>query len=172
MCLVNMKRDDIPTLAFPSFGGSWAAGLCSVSSIGDESGISTRLAAWTWAKLGTTVGGGPISTKIWPVGSSWAELGVSEGSVEINESEIAKMKVHWVRTSLVVQWLRICLLMQGTRVRALVREGKIPHAAEQLRWCATTTEARAPTAHALQQEKPPQWEARSPQWRVAPAHSM
>ena len=28
---------------------------------------------------------------------------------------------------------------------------------------ATTTEARAPRAHALQQEKPPQWEARAPQ---------
>ena len=39
---------------------------------------------------------------------------------------------------------------------------------------ATTTEARAPKAHAprahaLQQEKPLQWEARAPQWRVAPA---
>ena len=33
---------------------------------------------------------------------------------------------------------------------------------------ATTTEARAPRAHALQQEKPLQWEARAPQWRVAP----
>ena len=46
--------------------------------------------------------------------------------------------------------------------------GKIPHAAEQLSPCdtttepalwsqrATTTEARAPRAHALQKEKPPQ----------------
>ena len=33
----------------------------------------------------------------------------------------------------------------------------------------TTTEARAPRARALQQEKPPQWEARAPQRRVAPA---
>ncbi|XP_067586824.1 protein lin-52 homolog isoform X2 [Pseudorca crassidens] len=38
-------------------------------------------------------------------------------------------------TSLVAQWLRIRLPMQGTRVRALV-----PHAAEQLNPCATTTE--------------------------------
>ena len=45
MCLVNMKMDDILTLAFPSFGGSWAAGLCSGSSIGDKSGMSIRLAA-------------------------------------------------------------------------------------------------------------------------------
>ena len=35
---------------------------------------------------------------------------------------------------------------------------------------APTTEARAPRAHAPQQEKPPQWEAHAPQRRVAPAH--
>ena len=35
--------------------------------------------------------------------------------------------------------------------------------------CAATTEARVPRAHALQQEKPPQWEAHTLQWRVAPA---
>ena len=35
---------------------------------------------------------------------------------------------------------------------------------------ATTTEARVPTARALQQEKPLQWEAHAPQRRVAPAH--
>ena len=90
-------------------------------------------------------------------------------------------------TSLVVQWLRICLPMQGTWPWS----GKIPHAAEQLSPCglvsqlqslcsragepqllsprATTTEARAPKARALQQEKLPQWEARAPQQRVAPA---
>ena len=34
---------------------------------------------------------------------------------------------------------------------------------------AATTEARAPRARAPQQEKPPQWEARTPQRRVAPA---
>ena len=36
--------------------------------------------------------------------------------------------------------------------------------------CTTTTEAHAPRARALQQEKPLQWEAHAPQWRVAPAH--
>ena len=35
---------------------------------------------------------------------------------------------------------------------------------------AATTEARAPRACALQQEKPPQREVHSPQRRVAPAH--
>ena len=34
---------------------------------------------------------------------------------------------------------------------------------------ATTTEAHAPRAHALQQEKTPQWEARAPQQWVTPA---
>ena len=34
---------------------------------------------------------------------------------------------------------------------------------------ATTTEACMPRAHTPQQEKPPQGEAHTPQWRVAPA---
>ena len=34
---------------------------------------------------------------------------------------------------------------------------------------ATTTETRTPRARAPHQEKPPQWEARALQWRVAPA---
>ena len=34
---------------------------------------------------------------------------------------------------------------------------------------ASTTEARVPRAHAPQQEKPPQWETHTPQWRVDPA---
>ena len=36
--------------------------------------------------------------------------------------------------------------------------------------CATTTEAHAPRACALQQEKPPQGEARELQQSVAPTH--
>ena len=78
------------------------------------------------------------------------------------------------RASLVAQWLRIRLPMQGTRVRALLWEdptcrGAIKPCAPQLLSLrsrarepqllsprATTTEAHAPTAHALQQEKPPQ----------------
>ena len=75
----------------------------------------------------------------------------------------------WGRTSLVAQWLRIRLPMQGTWVQALVREHT--HAVEQLNPRATTTEAGVPRAHAPPQEKPPQWEARALQWRVAPARS-
>ena len=91
-------------------------------------------------------------------------------------------------TSLVAEWLRIRLPMQRTRVRALVQEDPTCRRATKLifhnYWaCAlepahhnywarprtTATEARVPRAHALQQEKPPQWEAREPQRRVAPA---
>ena len=78
--------------------------------------------------------------------------------------------------------------MQGTLVRALVREDPTCHGATKPvhhnYWActlepashnywsprATTTEARTPRARALQQEKPPQWEAHAPQQRVAPAH--
>ena len=57
-------------------------------------------------------------------------------------------------TSLVAQWLRIRLPMQGHGFQPW--SGKIPHAAEQLSPCATTTEACVPRARGLQQEKPPQ----------------
>ena len=84
--------------------------------------------------------------------------------------------------------------MQGTRVWALVQEDPTCRGAtkpvhhnywawaleptshnywacepQPLSLQATTTEAREPRARAPQQEKPPQWEARAPQWRVAPA---
>ena len=77
--------------------------------------------------------------------------------------------------------------MQGTWVRALVREDPtcrgatkpVRHnywacalePASHNYWSprATTTEACAPRDHALQQDKPPQWEARAPQQRVTPA---
>ena len=77
--------------------------------------------------------------------------------------------------------------MQGTRVRALLWEDPTcRRATKPVRhnyWAcalepashnywsprATTTEARAPRAHAPQQEKPLQWEARAPQRRVNPA---
>ena len=72
------------------------------------------------------------------------------------------------RTSLVVQWLRICLLMQRTQVRYLGPEDP------------TCCRATGPVhhkywTHALQQEKPPQWEdctltKRVHNWRK-PAHS-
>ena len=44
------------------------------------------------------------------------------------------------------------------------------HAPQLLSPRATTTEACMPRAQALQQEKPPQWEAHTLQPRVAPTH--
>ena len=73
--------------------------------------------------------------------------------------------------------------MQGTQFRALVWEDPTCHGATEpvshnywaletapqlLSMRATTTEARTPRARALQQEKPPQWEARALQQGVAP----
>ena len=77
--------------------------------------------------------------------------------------------------------------MQGTWVQALVREDPTCRGATKpvrhnywacalelrepqlLSPRAATTEARAPRARALQQEKPLLWEACAPQRRVAPA---
>ena len=83
------------------------------------------------------------------------------------------------------QWLRIRLPIQGRCVRALVWEDPTccgatkpmchnywacaPEPASHNYWspCATTTEAHVPRARGPQQEKPPQWEGHTPQWRVA-----
>ena len=70
------------------------------------------------------------------------------------------------RASLVAQWLRICLPMQGTRVRALVWEDPICRGAT--RPVSHNYWACASGACAPQQERPRQWEARAPRWRVAP----
>ena len=69
--------------------------------------------------------------------------------------------------------------MQGTRVRALVREdptccGATKPVCHNYWACALELAshnywARTPRARAPQQEKPRQWEACAPQWRVAPA---
>ena len=82
-------------------------------------------------------------------------------------------------TSLVAQWLRICLPMQGTRVRSLVWEdptcrgatGPLHHNywACALEPMSHNYWAHMPRAHSPQQEKPPEWEACTPQWRVFPA---
>ena len=70
------------------------------------------------------------------------------------------LKNMYFRSSLVVQ----CPHYRGHVFNPWSR--KIPHAAEQLRLCATTTEAHVPRAWALQLKKPPQWEAKSLQWTV------
>ena len=54
--------------------------------------------------------------------------------------------------------------------RSHMPRSKEAHVLQLLSLHATATEARTPRARAPQQEKPPQWEARAPQRRVAPAH--
>ena len=71
-----------------------------------------------------------------------------------------------IRASLVTQWLRIWLPMQATRVRALVWED--PTCRRATRPVSHNYWACASGACALQQERPRQWEARAPRWRVAP----
>ena len=90
-------------------------------------------------------------------------------------------------TSLVAQWLRICLPMQGTWVWALVQEDPTCHAATKPMhhnyWACASEPASynywacvpqllkpahlQPMLH--NKEKPPPWEAHTPQWRIAPA---
>ena len=101
-------------------------------------------------------------------------LGTGRGSPDIQKE---------LGASLVAQWLRVCLPVQGTQVQALVREDPTCCRATKpvrhnYRACepqllsphATTTEARAPRARALQQEKPLQWEARA--GSVVVAHGL
>ena len=57
-------------------------------------------------------------------------------------------------------WAGTPQLLKPARPRA--------HVPQLLSLRAATTEARAPTAHTPQQEKPPQWEAHAQQQRVAP----
>ena len=83
------------------------------------------------------------------------------------QSIVQVLKVCDVGAFLVAQWLRVFLPMQGTRVRALAWEdptccgaaGPVSH-----NYWACASGAAAP-----QQERPRQWEARAPRWRVAPA---
>ena len=80
------------------------------------------------------------------------------------------LRMQYKRTnrgaSLVAQWLRICLPMQGTRVRALVWED--PTCRGATRPVSHSYWACPSGACAPQQERPQQWEARAPRWRVAP----
>ena len=69
--------------------------------------------------------------------------------------------------SLVAQWLRIRLPMQGTWVRALVWED--PTCRRAARPVSHNYWACASGTCAPQWERPRQWEARAPRWRVAPA---
>ena len=113
-----------------------------------------------WLRLCTPTAGGTSSI---PGQGTKIPYATQHGQILKNCS-----KKQTTRASLLAQWLTICLPMQGTWVRVPVLEDPT---------CCGATKpmhhnywAQAPRACALQQEKPPQWEARAPQRRVAPAH--
>ena len=66
----------------------------------------------------------------------------------------------------VTQWLRICLPMQGTRVRLVWEDPTCRGATKPV---SHNYWACASGACAAQPERPWQWEARAPRWRVVPA---
>ena len=85
---------------------------------------------------------------------------------------VRKCHKNWLsrndsRASLVAQWLRVRLPMQGTRVRALVWED--PTCRGATKPVSHSYWACASGACAPQRERPRQWEARAPRWRMAPA---
>ena len=88
----------------------------------------------------------------------------------LNPSSISKLlrvksKRH-NRASLVAQWLRVRLPVRGTWVRALVWED--PTCRGATKPVCHNYWACASGACAPQGERPRQWEARAPWWRVAP----
>ena len=92
----------------------------------------------------------------------------SESSQEINfcfPIELSHLR-KVSRASLLAQWLRICLPMHGTQVQALGWED--PTCSGATRPVSHNYWACASGACAPQQERPQQWEARAPRWRVAP----
>ena len=81
----------------------------------------------------------------------------------INPGLFFALKMYF-GASLVAQWLRICLPMQGTWVRARVWED--PTSRGATRPVSHNYWACASGACAPQQERPRQWKARAPRWRV------
>ena len=86
----------------------------------------------------------------------------------LHQSKVPRLS-NWIKNpgaSLVAQWLRIRLPMQRTWVWALVQED--PTCRGATRPASHNYWACASGACAPQQERPWQWKAHAPQWRVAP----
>ena len=111
-------------------------------------------AEWAWKRHSLTGG------------NNAGEITITKHMSVCRVSLMKLIKKSYSRASLVAQWLRICLPMQGTRVRALVWED--PTCRRATRPVSHNYWACASGACAPQQERPRQWEARAPWWRVAP----
>ena len=145
--------------------------------------------AYTWLFLATLF----VTSQNWKQPKSLSVGECSNKQWCIHNIEYCS-EIKWmIWASLVAQCLRIHLPMQGTRVRSLVLEDPTCRGATKpvghnywagapqllnpvcsrarvpllLSSHAATTEAYTPRARALQQEKPPQWEARTQQQRIA-----
>ena len=97
---------------------------------------------------------------------SAANLGVYGASEPGSVTKGQESKELATGASLVAQWFRVCLPMQGTWVRALVWEDPTCHGATKP--VSHNYWACASGACAPKRERPRQWEAHTPQWRVAP----
>ena len=135
----------------------------------------------TWQMFNKCILNKWLNTWIYVCMNQWmnsARTNTSWDTEEFSGSAVA-LKIPLSGASLVAQWLGILLPMQGTQVRALVQEDPACRRAMKPvchNYWACTLEptchnywARTPRARDPQQEKPPQWEARAPQQRVAPA---
>ena len=93
----------------------------------------------------------------------------SISTIDLLETVILKIYVSWA--SMVVQWLRIHLPMQGTWVQSLVWEQRSHEPCSNKGHVLQLLKPTYPGAHVLQQEKPLQWEACTPQLESSP-HSL
>ena len=124
----------------------------------------------------------PEKTSMTTLPTTWllpGDLGGLPSDMEKTEEDIGncplsltcgsfkKKKKKQPGASLVAQWLTICLPVQGTLVRALV--WKDPTCRGATRPVSHNYWACVSGACAPQQDRPWQWKARAPLWRVAPA---
>ena len=89
-----------------------------------------------------------------------------------NRNRLTDSENKLMGTSLVAQWLRLCLPMQGIQVRPLGQEDPICHGATKPMshnyWAGVLRLLKPHVPRgALQQEKPPQCKAHTPQQRVS-----
>ena len=103
----------------------------------------------------------PLDTFTWTHTNMWQSLFPNGWNSKFR----SVYKMYYMGASPVAQWLGVRLPMQGTRVRAPVRED--PTCRGAARPVSHNYWACASGACAPQRERPRQWEARAPRWRVA-----
>ena len=146
---------DIICISMPFWGFSCSLSCSVLLSLFDHSNPSDLLLLWT------SIAEFNLSFNMM---KCFVSLVVVVG---FDLSWIVNWRTRTTDVSLVVWWLTVCLLRWGTQVWSLVWElgsymsqgDWVPMQQLLIPW-ATITETCAPRAHAPQQEKPLQWEAR------------